>query len=110
MNLNHYTLIIAAFILLGTAGALKTPSRDSHRGLLDRFRYGQMGDAPIAATSVNETPVNVTRRAHRNADCFSALGYTPPSVGSVWETPNIPLDKWRCNIESERGFLGFSYE
>jgi len=72
MNLQHYALVIAAFLLSGKAGAVQTPK--------------------LAST------------------CFPALGFTPPVVGSVWETPNVPLDQWRCNIETERGFLGFSYE
>jgi len=109
MNLQHYTLIIVAFLLSGKAGAVQTPKRDSHRGL-HPDHFSPLREAPIPA--INDTPPSPnTRASHRvNNGCFPALGYTPPPVGSVWETPNVPLDQWRCDIETERGFLGFSYE
>jgi hypothetical protein len=110
MNLRHYTLVIAAFLLSGKTGAVQTLKRDSHQGLLHHSHFSQLGAAPIPAT--NDTPSPLFSRAshHVNGGCFPALGYTPPTVKSVREMPNVPLDKWRCDIETERGFLGFSYE
>lgn len=108
MNLQHYALVIAAFFLSGEAGAAQTPKRDS---LIHRHHFGQLRDRPIPIPAANDDPQSLNSRAshHANRGCFPALGYTPPPVGSAWETPNVPLDQWRCDIETERGFLGFSY-
>ena len=110
MNLQHYALVIAAFLLSGKAGALQTPKRYPHQGLALRDHFRHLGDTPTPVP--NDTPSSPNSRASLDVKggCFPALGYTPPPVGSVWETPNVPLDRWRCDIETERGFLGFSYE
>ena len=109
MNLQKYALVIAAFFLSGEAGAVQTPKRDSHLGLIHRRYFGQLGDVPVPAANDNPQSLNSRTTHHVNGGCFPALGYTPPPVGSAWETPNVPLNQWRCDIETERGFLGFSY-
>lgn len=110
MNLHRCALVIAAFILSSRVAALQAPKSGLHRALLHRDRFRRPSDAPLPATDVTSSLSNSTKSRNVNSNCFPALGYVPPSVGSAWDTPNIPLDEWRCNIETERGFLGFSYE
>ena len=110
MNLQRYALVIAAFLLSRRAGAVHALKRHSHQSLPYRDHFRHLGDTPIPVSN-DDPPSPNSRASHEvTGGCFPALGYTPPPVGSIWETPNVPLDQWRCDIETERGFLGFSYE
>ncbi|KAG8815616.1 hypothetical protein FRC17_000647 [Serendipita sp. 399] len=64
---------------------------------------GVVYSAPIS----NSTITNDRFIEARAGNCFPALGFRTPNPNNG--APSTPVSRWWCPLESENGFLGFTY-